>query len=222
MDLNHSNDTKKSNFFIDAFRKKETLETNLKPAREFISPSYLNWAKECVISPSHYYHVTTYKHIPSIITTGLDPAYGGKGGSSEKVGFEDFMNISKGNIHLSCYTSNVKKYINLYDKSSDFNKKHDFNPQKADFDFNTTYHAPTTLGESAVVLRVPKKIEGIEWDEDYDDKEGVTSSKAIEPEHIEALTTQGWIPVSDLVEIRKALGKRRTKRDTLNLVISNH
>jgi hypothetical protein len=47
-----------------------------------------------------YTHVTRESNVRAIMTSGLDPAHGGKGGASAAVGRDDFIKRSTGFVHL--------------------------------------------------------------------------------------------------------------------------
>lgn len=170
-----------------------SLHTNLEPARLFCKPALTDTLKQWLIPGAHFFHVTVFKHIPSLMKQGLDPAYGGIEGAGARTNLEDFCILSKGLVHAATHASGTQTYIKLYELGS----------------FKSGWYAIygpcTTLAEAPLVLRFPKRLEGVVWSPDEDDPNGVKTPGRIKPEYIEALTTEGWVPLFDLIEVENAI-----------------
>lgn len=174
-------------------RQKDNLHTNLTAANSFKKAEKLSGIKRWMNPSEYYFHVTSFSNIPSIIKSGLDPEKGGDGGAGDKFKLDGFKEASQNFVHAAKDEKSASKYVNLYELDS-FKSGYGFSNEE-----------PDSLKDCAVVLRFSKNLENLNWVKDEDDPESFKTNNPIKPENIEALTTEGWVSVSSLTEVKDAL-----------------
>lgn len=179
------------------------LGTSLRPAGPFLlDPKTGKPLQQDAVSNRYFYHATNYLNLSRIRKGGMDPGAGGKGGAGDRVGDERFKKRSAGKVHATASTHTASFYGVLQDEPSLFVKAFGdrlFQGQGAPSD-------PDELNKLAVVLRFKRRLPGVVWEKDPDDpREAYRTPDKIAPQHIEALTTEGWVKVEKLTELGAAL-----------------
>jgi len=183
------------------------LDTNLQPAQPFLMKPLAD-GKGLAPLPSDIandgtwlYQATSFKNLASIRVGGLDPDYGGKGGSGAIVGGQQgahFNSRSAGKVHGTSASTTANFYALMKDSPATFVRAF-FNigdlEKKAE---------PSLMGDFAIILRFPRT--GFTWFTDPDDPRNAFCTRdTIPPWCIEGLTTEGWVKISRLTELDKAL-----------------
>lgn len=149
----------------------------------------------------YFYQATSYKNLASIKTSGLDPNYGGKGGSGAVVGGNDgnaFNVGSSGKVHGTSSSATVSFYALMKDSPATYIKAF------GNIGDLENKPEPTKLADFAIILRFSRKI--CNWIRDPDDPRNAFCTKDMIPaSRIEGLTTEGWVKILDLTELDKAL-----------------
>jgi hypothetical protein len=156
-----------------------------------------------LVDPRYYYHATKYGNLPMIKANGLDPSCGGQRGASEAVHIQHFIDGSRDKVHASTCTNTSTFYAAVHDKKASFLVQGG----------GVIPRNPVFLKDLGVILRFSRNLvspEDLENDPDDPDRPGAIRGawriySRISPLFIEALTTEGWVPIRDLVELDAAL-----------------
>ncbi len=142
------------------------------------------------ISPFYYYHVCSFRALRGIKRTGLDPAFGGRGGAGDALlqrggpanAARNFNIRSQGVVHGTTATHTAVFYAVLKDLEE----------------------IGRGLADWAIVLRFPKGIvpAGYVTVDPDDSRHAFRISVRIPPNNIEGLFPyEGWIRITDLAEL---------------------
>jgi len=182
------------------------LNTNMAPAQPFLVKPAADGSLEAlpgeIVNDTKYlYQATSYKNLASIKTGGLDPSYGGKGGSGAVVGGADgahFNHNSQGKVHGTSASTTANFYALMKDSPATFVRAFG---SIGDLDSRPE---PTKLADFAIILRFRK--DNYEWEVDPDDpRNAFCTRNKIPPFAIEGLTTEGWVKIMNLTGLDRAL-----------------
>lgn len=180
------------------------LATDLGDAKPFLVNSATGKPMQAeFINNRFYYHATNFGNLKSIKVSGLDPNFGGHGGASDQVKSPQFKARSAGKVHASTSTHTATFYGLLHDEPSLFVKAYGAGLFPGGIPAD-----PKHLKKMTVILRFSKacvRPSNVEKDPD-DPRNAWRIYSRISPLHIEALTTEGWVPILKLVELDAALG----------------
>jgi hypothetical protein len=180
------------------------LGTDLGDAQPFLVNSASGLPAQAeIVSHLYYYHATNYTNLRSIKRAGLDPNFGGRGGASDQVKSAQFKKRSAGKVHATTSTHTASFYGLLHDEPSLFVRAYGGGlfPRGIPPD-------PADLGKMTIILRFPQNSvprRAVQKDPD-DPRNAWRIYSRVSPIHIEALTTEGWVPIAKLVELDAALG----------------
>lgn len=166
------------------------LGTDTEPAQPFLANKEGAPIHPNNISTYYYYHACNYEALRGIKETGLDPGHGGRGGAGDVLvqqgnmqGGGHFNARSVGVVHGTTATHTAVFYALLKDQK--------------DIGFR----------KMSLILRFPKNIvpaRNVAVDPD-DPRSAFRISISVAASHIDALTTEGWVPISDLTELDAVL-----------------
>ena len=159
-----------------------SLGTDTDAAAPFLADDQGNVLHPNAISPLYFYHACNYEALRGIRRTGLDPSHGGQGGAGDVLGGANghyFNARSVGVVHGTTASHTAVFYALLKDQK--------------DIGF----------GKMSLILRflrntVPPGDVAVDPD---DNRNAFRISRRVAPANIEALTTEGWVPISDLTEL---------------------
>jgi hypothetical protein len=167
------------------------LGTDAQAAQPFLADQGRQPLSPNQVSPFYYYHAAQYDNLVGkngILRKGLQPSHGGRGGAGDALGGKAgarFNARSVGVVHGSPDSHTAVFYALLKDKT-DLEK----------------------FGKMSLILRFPKGVvPAAQVERDPDDPRNCWRIKIpIQPRHIEALTTEGWVPVQDLTALEEVFG----------------
>lgn len=131
----------------------------------------------------YLYHVTPVANLGTIKKRGLDPKYSGKNGRCDlgdqiqRVG--KWKRSAQGFMHATASVENSLGYVSLFEDN----------------------RRPSGSNDDIGRIPIPLRFHGYRedgWQSDFYDRDAIKTRSRIEPDRIEALTIEGWIPISDM------------------------
>lgn len=152
----------------------------------------------------YMYHMTSYKNLALIRSTGLDPRCGGKPGGACFLAEGEMKTGSIQHSQNSIATTNRPFTISIYMKQR-------WNRATVSGDFGP-------IDEFSVILKFQNEYEAGAWEKDPQDKQAwLLKGTNVPPEKIQCLTTEGWVPLTSLIDIEKVLAKEEREKTAREL-----
>jgi hypothetical protein len=158
---------------------------------------------EEIAGNNYFFHATSFDNLVTIRQVGLDPDQGGKNGAGALVGNPWFVARSQNKVHATTSRATVMFYEYLHTGRAE-------NAVGQDRPYVQASSTPSgpRMGALGVVLRFPKyAVMGLEVTPDPDDpRSAFRIFGKVRPWVLEVLTTEGWVPIRALTELRVAIG----------------